>query len=79
MLHALAFGCRHSTRLDVEGPAPRDDRAVKIVVALGLAVVLIVAGLILGSSVDDAWYFRLIPLGFGLAVGALLVRRRERR
>jgi hypothetical protein len=34
----------------------------------------VVVGVLLGAIVDGDWYFRLIPLGVGLAGGALLMR-----
>lgn len=50
----------------------------KSAVAIVVAVLLVLGGLVAGSTVDAAWYFRLIPFGIGVALGTLLVNRRER-
>jgi len=48
---------------------------VSTTIAFVVAVLLVVAGLVAGSMVDAAWYFRLIPFGIGVALGAILNRR----
>lgn len=57
----------------------RHDLGMKTAAALVLVAVLIGGGLILGALIDFAWYFRLIPFGIGLVIGALLVRHRHRQ